>query len=63
MEEHLMNSAASHGTTSGIDAVDIVTAYKSLKMAMSKTVKGLGDMKDQINSKGYLKSTMASRQA
>jgi len=56
-DEYYMNSHQS----AVVDQVDIITAYKSLKLAMSKTVKGLGDVKEQLSSKGYLKSTMASR--
>ena len=46
---------------SGADPLDIVTAYKSLKLAMSKNLKGLGEGREQCQGKGYLKPTMASR--
>ena len=42
------------------EVVDIVTAYKSLKLAMNKNMKGLGEV-PQNNNKGYLKPTMTSR--
>lgn len=32
---------------SGGDSLDIVTAYKSLKLAMSKNLKGLGEGREQ----------------
>ena len=43
--------------------IDIVTAYKSLKLAMNKNVRGLEKGREHINGKGYLKPTIASRQA
>lgn len=43
------------------EPLDIVTAYKSLKLAMSKNLKGLGEGREQCQGKGYLKPTMASR--
>lgn len=43
------------------EALDIVTAYKSLKLAMSKNLKGLAGGREACNGKGYLKPTMASR--
>lgn len=47
-----------------VEAVDIVTAYKSLKLAMNKNIKGLAtEANDNINMKNYLKPTLASRQA
>jgi hypothetical protein len=42
------------------EVVDIVTAYKSLKLAMNKNMKGLGEVVQNAN-KGYLKPTMTSR--
>lgn len=44
------------------EVVDIVTAYKSLKLVMTKNVKGLAEGREQCTGKGYLKPTMASRQ-
>ena len=43
------------------DAVDLVTAYKSLKLAMSKNLKGLAGGREMVTGKGYLKPTMASK--
>jgi hypothetical protein len=43
------------------EVVDIVTAYKSLKLVMSKNVKGVAEGREQVTGKGYLKPTMASR--
>lgn len=43
------------------EIVDIVTAYKSLKLVMSKNVKGVAEGREQVTGKGYLKPTMASR--
>jgi hypothetical protein len=45
------------------EVVDIITAYKSLKLAMSKNVKGLGDPNAAQAAKGYLKPTLSSKQA
>jgi hypothetical protein len=42
--------------------IDLVGAYRSLKLAMSKNVKGLGDAKEQVNNKNFLKPTIASMQ-
>lgn len=50
-------------TSTDQDNLDIVTAYKSLKLAMSKNLKGLAEGREQCSGKGYLKPTMASRQA
>ena len=47
----------------GSDALDIVTAYKSLKLAMNKNIKGLDKGREQCQGKGYLKPTINSRQA
>lgn len=44
------------------EVVDIVTAYKSLKLVMSKNTKGLAEGREQCTGKNYLKPTMASRQ-
>jgi hypothetical protein len=44
------------------EVVDIVTAYKSLKLVMTKNIKGLAEGREQCTGKGYLKQTMASRQ-
>lgn len=43
------------------DVVDIVTAYKSLKLAMSKNLKGVAGGREMVTGKGYLKPTMASK--
>lgn len=43
------------------EAMDIVSAYKKLNLDMSKNVRGLS--KPVIGNKGYLKPTMASKQA
>ena len=43
------------------EVVDIVTAYKSLKLVMSKNIKGVAEGREQVTGKGYLKQTMASR--
>lgn len=45
------------------EVVDIVTAYKSLKLAMSKNLRGVAGGREMVTGKGYLKSTMASKQA
>lgn len=45
------------------EVVDIVTAYKSLKLAMNKNMKGLGEAVQVNQNAGYLKPTMTSRQA
>ena len=43
------------------EVVDIVTAYKSLKLAMSKNLRGVAGGREMVTGKGYLKSTMASK--
>lgn len=43
------------------EVVDIVTAYKSLKLAMNKNMKGLGEAVQINQNAGYLKPTMTSR--
>jgi hypothetical protein len=48
---------------SGSETLDIVTAYKSLKLAMNKNMKGLEKGREVCAGKGYLKPTIASRQA
>ena len=45
------------------DVLDIVTAYKSLKLSMSKNTKGINKGREICVGKGYLKPTVASRQA
>ena len=42
--------------------MDIVSAYKSLKLAMNKNLKGLDSGKEHTQGKGYLKPTVNSRQ-
>jgi hypothetical protein len=37
--------------------IDIVSAYKSLKLVMTKNVKGMSDGREHINGKNYLKPT------
>lgn len=44
------------------DAIDIVTAYRQLKLDMQKNIKGLNQGRELINGKGYLKQTMSSAQ-
>ena len=43
------------------DVLDIVTAYKSLKLAVNKTHYGLDKGRDHINGKGYLKPTISTK--
>lgn len=43
------------------EVVDIVTAYKSLKLVINKNIKGVAEGREQCTGKGYLKATMASR--
>jgi hypothetical protein len=45
------------------EVLDIVTAYKSLKLAMNKNIKGIEKGREVCAGKGYLKPTIASRQA
>lgn len=45
------------------EALDIVTAYKTLKHAMSKNLRGIEKGREVCAGKGYLKPTVASRQA
>lgn len=45
------------------DLLDIVTAYKSLKLAVNKTHYGLDKGRDHISGKGYLKPTISTKQA
>lgn len=61
MDSNNYETGDNYSTTS--EALDIVTAYKSLKLAMSKNSKGLSGGRENCNGKGYLKPTMASRQA
>jgi hypothetical protein len=43
--------------------MDIVSAYKSLKLVMTKNIKGLNTADDININKNYLKPTIASRGA
>jgi len=45
------------------ELLDIVTAYKSLKLQMNKNFKGLDKGREHCQGKGYLKPTIVSRQA
>lgn len=45
------------------DVLDIVQAYKSLKIAMVKNMRGLEKGREHIYGKGYLQPTIATRQA
>jgi hypothetical protein len=45
----------------GSEVLDIVTAYKGLKLAMNKTLKGLDKGRDFCNGKGYLRPTINTR--
>lgn len=45
------------------NVIDIITAYKSLKLAMTKNTKGLNVGREECSGKNYLKPTVASRQA
>ena len=44
------------------DSLDIVSAYKSLKLAMNKNMKGLTRGRDHVTGKGYLRPTIISKQ-
>ena len=44
------------------NAIDIISAYKSLKLAMTKNTKGLNIGREVCSGKNYLKPTVASRQ-
>lgn len=44
------------------DSLDIVSAYKSLKLAMNKNMKGLNRGRDHVTGKGYLRPTIISKQ-
>ena len=57
LEEAMMEDVAYDG-----DAIDIVTAYRQLKLDMQKNIKGLNGGREVINGKGYLKPTMSSAQ-
>ena len=46
----------------GSDLLDIVTAYKSLKLAMNKNLKGLEKGREFCQGKNYLKPTINSNQ-
>ena len=46
----------------GSEVLDIVAAYKSLKLAMNKNLKGLETGREHCQGKGYLKPTINSRQ-
>ena len=48
-------------SNNAVDMIDIVTAYKSLKLAMNKNMRGLEKGREHCNGKGYLKPTIASR--
>jgi len=43
------------------DALDLISAYKSLKMAMNNNITGLEKGREHCAGKGYLKATIASR--
>jgi hypothetical protein len=43
------------------NVIDIIAAYKSLKLAMTKNSKGLNVGREECNGKNYLKPTVASR--
>ena len=58
-EEETMSYADSNGD----NIIDIITAYKSLKLAMSKNSKGLNVGREECQGKNYLKPTVASRHA
>ena len=59
-QNYLMNNITAYSTS---DVIDIVSAYKSLKLVMTKNVKGMVEGREHINGKNYLKPTIASRQA
>ena len=40
-----------------------MTAYKSLKLAMGKNMRGIEKGREVVQGKGYLKPTIATRQA
>ena len=44
------------------NVIDIISAYKSLKLAMTKNSKGLNVGREECSGKNYLKPTVASRQ-
>ena len=46
---------------SSADVIDIVSAYKSLKLIMTKNIKGMSDGREFVIGKNYLKPTIASR--
>ncbi len=59
---NLQEESVSQPIGYGSEVLDIVTAYKSLKLAMNKNLKGLEQGREHCQGKGYLKPTINSRQ-
>ena len=62
-EESTNSNGNFHQLPHSQEVLDIVTAYKSLKLAMNKNLKGIEKGREVCAGKGYLKPTIASRQA